>query len=73
MRHEIFAHNIGFDRPRLTHADFVGYLFECARMWNGQPNGQEQALNVQALAIQQETLTPKTCPVCLAIARRERN
>lgn len=71
MQAQLIAHNVGFDRPRLTHSQFVAYLYESASHWNAIPNGQDQALRVQRMAVAFEKMKPSKCPVCSAVARKQ--
>jgi hypothetical protein len=63
------THNIGFDRPRLTHKEWVEYLFECAHAWRWKPNGETQANRIKHLAELASKQTEETCDVCLAALR----
>jgi hypothetical protein len=68
MKNEIIAHNVGFNRPFLTHSCWIAYLFECAAQWNAIRDGQAQALNVQRQAIAAQK-NARRCPVCKAAAQ----
>jgi hypothetical protein len=61
---QVIAHNVGFDAPRLTHRQYVEYLYECSVRWNAVCGGQEQALRVQSKAIEANENAYK-CEVCL--------
>jgi hypothetical protein len=70
MKQELIAHNVGFNRPRLTHSQYVDFLFECSARWNGLFNGQDQALRLQAQALAMKDLPANQCPVCIAAGAR---
>jgi hypothetical protein len=58
------THNVGFDRPRLNHREYVEYLYTCAARWRKEPNGAAWADRIYQKAEIMGRLTPRTCAVC---------
>lgn len=57
-------HNVGPNHPRMTHRQFVEYLFDCAARWSAQPNGADASEMVHAMAVEQQRIDPENCPIC---------